>query len=287
MRPLAEALAAAEQADIVCLATPAEASAELAPKILALGKRVVDLSGAFRLPDPAQFRAVYGFEHPAPALAREAHYGLRQLPGAAGGKPIEEARLVANPGCYATSAILPLAALLESGLIEDSPIFIDGKSGITGAGRKLAEKFLFTEVAENLSAYRVLSHQHEPEMELALSRLANRPIEVHFVPHLIPIRRGILTTIYGRTKAGVTQEALTEALRAFYADHASPFEGPVVRTMSADEVQTQAVWGTPACHMGVRVDTTRGRFAAVSAIDNLMKGAASQALENVLAMLSA
>jgi N-acetyl-gamma-glutamyl-phosphate reductase len=287
VRPQADALPACRDADVGVLATPAEASAELAPAILAAGRRVLDLSGAFRLASPDVFRAYYRFEHPEPALLAEAHYGLPQVPAAAGSAPaIDRARIVANPGCYATAAILPLAPLLAAGLVEPRGIFVDGKSGVTGAGRKVAENLLFTEVSENLSPYRVGDHQHTPEIELALSRAANADVSVIFAPHLVPLRRGLLSTCFGRlTQAGAVAD-LHAALERAYAAAPSPFADPVVEVVAPDQVTVQDVHRRPTARVGARADGARGLFVAIGALDNLLKGAASQAIENLLAMVT-
>lgn len=280
VRPQSDAAGAGEEAEVVALATPAEVSAELAPRLLAKGARVLDLSGAFRLPDPAVFRAYYRFEHPEPALLGEAHYGLPQLPKAAGDAPaIREARLIANPGCYATAAILALAPLATARLLDDGPVFVDGKSGVTGAGRKLAERYLFTEVAENVSLYRVVDHQHVPEIELALERVSGKRLIVTFAPHLLPIRRGLITTCFGRLAAGVDPAAVAGAHEAAFAGAA-----PIVRVTPIDELSVQAVAYTAEAHVGAKVDARGGVVVAACAIDNLLKGAASQAWENLRRM---
>ncbi|MBL9021177.1 MAG: N-acetyl-gamma-glutamyl-phosphate reductase [Myxococcales bacterium] len=286
VRPQADALAAAREADVVVLATPAEASADLAPKILGLGRRVLDLSGAFRLTSPDVFREYYRFEHPEPALLAEAHYGLPQLPAAAGDAPrLREARLVANPGCYATAAILPLAPLVAEGLAEPDALFVDGKSGVTGAGRKVAENLLFTEVSENLSPYRVANHQHTPEIELALSRVAKHDVSVTFAPHLAPLRRGLIATTFGRLTERGRSADLDGALRRAYAQASSPFPDPVVEVVAPEEVTVKDVWGRPTARVGARGDSRRGSFVAIGSLDNLLKGAASQAMENLLGMV--
>lgn len=279
-------------AKVALLATPAEASAELAPKLLARGVRVLDLSGAFRLADPSVFRAYYGFDHPAPELLAEAHFGLPQAPRAAGeGRSIRDARLVSNPGCYATAAMLPLATLLDAesadgrgALVEASPIFVDGKSGVTGAGRKVAEKYLYTEVAENVSPYRVANHQHTPEIEQALGRIAGERVAVTFAAHLLPVKRGLIATSYGRMKPGVRGADLEARLASYFAGRSSPL-GEIVRVRTPDEVTIASVANTVRATVAVRGDDARGTFVALAAIDNLLKGAASQALENLLEML--
>ncbi|MBK6519492.1 MAG: N-acetyl-gamma-glutamyl-phosphate reductase [Polyangiaceae bacterium] len=280
VRPQADADRAAEEAEIIALATPAEVSAELAPRLLAKGARVIDLSGAFRLPDTSVFLEYYRFEHPEPALLAEAHYGLPQLPKTAGEAPaIEQARIVANPGCYATAAILALAPLASAGALDGGPVFVDGKSGVTGAGRKLAERYLFTEVAENVSLYRVVDHQHVPEIELALRRVSGVDVRVTFAPHLLPIRRGLITTCFGRLGPSVDPEAVEGAVRSAYAA-SSPF----VRVVPIDTIDVHAVTHTPEAHVGVKVDRRGRSVVSACALDNLMKGAASQAWENIRRM---
>lgn len=286
VRPQADAIAAGREADVVVLATPAEASAELAPKLLGLGRRVLDLSGAFRLTSPEVFREYYRFEHPEPALLAEAHYGLPQVPAASGAAPsLAAARLVANPGCYATAAILPLAPLLAEGLADPSAVFVDGKSGVTGAGRKVAENLLFTEVSENLSPYRVGNHQHTPEIELALSRVAKHDVHVTFVPHLAPLRRGLISTTFGRLLDAGRASEVEAALRRAYGGASSPFADPVVEVVTPEEVTVKDVWGRPTARVGARADARRKSFVAIGALDNLLKGAASQAVENLVGML--
>ncbi len=284
--PQAQAEHAAAIAQIVALATPAEVSAELAPKLVAQGARVIDLSGAFRLPDLDVFREVYRFEHPAPALVREAHYGIPQLPAAAGSEaaPIERARIVANPGCYATAAILAIAPLLRAGLADDGPIFVDGKSGVTGAGRKLADRYLFTEVAENISLYRVVDHQHVPEMEQALRRASGRArVSITFAPHLMPIRRGLITTCFAR----LAEPAIEDAGARVQAAYREAYGGdPRIGVVPIEDVSVHAVASTPRAVVGAKADPRAGSVVAACAIDNLMKGAATQAHENIRRMLS-
>lgn len=266
--------------DVVLLATPAEVSASLAADFIARGHRVVDLSGAFRLRDRAVFRAAYAFEAPDDALLAEAVYGMPQVKAAWGVTvALREARLVANPGCYATAAILPLAALLDGALIEPEPIFCDGKSGVTGAGRKVAEKYLFTEVAENCSPYRVGDHQHTPEIEQALSRVARRDVRVTFTPHLLPLKRGLIVTSSGRIAPKTTQGAADAALASYFAAARD-----VVEITPCEDVTIASVANTPKARIGVHVDEARKTFVAICAIDNLLKGAASQAIENLAAI---
>jgi N-acetyl-gamma-glutamyl-phosphate reductase len=273
--PLADlaylSLADAEKADaeVIFLATPAEVSAELAPKLLARGARVVDLSGAFRLADPAAYPAWYGFAHPAPALLAEARYGLPELAREA----LRGARLITNPGCYATAIALALAPLLRSGLVRAEGLSVTGLSGVSGAGRKAAEDYSFVEVADDLRAYRVGKHQHVPEIEQTVARYAGACGPISFTPILVPIRRGILATATLPLAGRATAADLAAALQAAYA--AEPF----VRPLAPDRVNVKDVVHTNRCHVGVALDARAGVAVAVSAIDNLVKGAAGQAVQ--------
>jgi N-acetyl-gamma-glutamyl-phosphate reductase len=278
--PMSDVHRATETADIVLLATPAEASAELAPALLDRGKRVVDLSGAFRLIKPSEYPAWYSFEHPAPKLLAEACYGLPEVARSNGDAPTaRDARLIANPGCYATAAILAVSPLLDAGLIETNGIYLDGKSGVSGAGRKVEERLLFTEVDENLSAYRVGNHQHTPEIELVLSRVAKREVQVTFVPHLLPVRRGLLVTAFARLASSADPSAAAEVFKSYYRGRREVEVTEVERVTIA-----RVAWSTHAS-VGVRVDARTRSVVAIAALDNLLKGAASQALQNVRAML--
>jgi len=266
-RPLAEGSDA--EAEIVFLATPAEVSAELAPKLLARGARVIDLSGAFRLEDPALYPQWYGFAHPAPALLAEARYGLPELARA----KLPGARLVTNPGCYATAIALAVAPLVKAGLGLEGGIAVTGMSGVSGAGRKASEDYSFCEVQDDLRAYRIGRHQHVPEIEQTVARYAGACGPISFTPILTPIRRGILATITIRTPKGAAAADLAEAMGAAY--RAEPF----VRVLPPDKVMVKDVVHTNRCHLGVAVDARAGVVVAVSAIDNLVKGAAGQAIQ--------
>lgn len=270
----------ARGATIVALATPAEASLELAPRLLEAGCRVVDLSGAFRLTDAAAYPRWYGFEHPRPDLLRGARYGLPQLPRTAGeGPAYASAAMIANPGCYATAAILALGPLLAAGLVAPR-VFVDGKSGVTGAGRKVAERYLFTEVESSVAPYRIIDHQHVPEMEQALSRVAGDEVQVTFAPHLLPLSRGLLATTFGALRKGADEAAIPAALAAAYDG------SELVRVRAPEEATIAAVARTARAVVGARASRQRGSFVSICAIDNLLKGAASQALENMEAMIT-
>jgi N-acetyl-gamma-glutamyl-phosphate reductase len=271
-RPLAEGERA--DAEIAFLATPAEVSAELAPKLLARGTRVVDLSGAFRLEDPAAYPAWYGFSHPAPALLAEARYGLPELAR----EKLGGARLVTNPGCYATSIALALAPLVKAGLGLRGGIAVTGLSGVSGAGRKASEDYSFVEVADDLRAYRLGKHQHVPEIEQTVARYAGACGPISFTPVLVPIRRGILATATVRVE-GAPPAGLEEALRRAYEKE------PFVRVLPPDRVMVKDVVHTNRCHLGMTFDRRAGVVVAVSAIDNLVKGAAGQAIQAMNAAL--
>jgi N-acetyl-gamma-glutamyl-phosphate reductase len=251
-------------AELVFLCTPAEASAKLAPELGRIGRRVVDFSGAFRLVDPLAYPRWYGFEHPAPAALGSAHYGLPELFG----PPPAAGRLVANPGCYPTATLLALAPLVRAGLVETTGIVVDAKSGVTGAGRQAKEDYSFVEVNEDLRAYKVLTHQHTPEIlrGLGLER------GVTFTPHLLPTSRGLLSTCYARPRAGTTTARAVECLRDTYAGSA------FVEVGAPEEAALRAVVGTNRARVGVVA--TDEVVVAIGAIDNLLKGAAGQAVQN-------
>jgi len=257
----------ASACDLVILATSAQVSMGLLPPLAEAGKAVVDLSGAFRL-EAGAYPRWYGFEHTAPKWLERAHYGLPEVFGAP-----PRGGLVANPGCYPTAALLPLWPLVREGLVETTGIVVDAKSGVTGAGRQAAEAYSFTEVGEDLRAYKVFSHQHAPEIVRALSRGASREVKLTFTAHLLPLKRGLLATCYARPRPGANAARVAECLADAY--RASAF----VRAMPPDQVMLKRVAGTNACHVGANAD--EDVVLAVGAIDNLVKGAAGQAIQNV------
>lgn len=233
--------------------------------------RVVDLSADFRLSDPESYAKWYGHAHQALDLQRIAVYGLTEHAR----EDVAGARLVANPGCYPTSASLPLVPLLKAGLIETTGIIIDAKSGVTGAGRSARQANLFTEVNEGIHAYGIASHRHTPEIEQTLSCAAGSNVQVTFTPHLMPMNRGILSTIYVQLK-GSDANALHAALTTAYAGEAFVKVLPMGAAPS-----THMVRGTNDCFIGVFADRIAGRAILVSAIDNLVKGASGQAIQNM------
>lgn len=233
--------------------------------------KVIDLSADFRLTDPALYAEWYGKPHQAEALQKEAVYGLTELAREA----IAKARLVACPGCYPTSALLPLVPLLEAGLIDAENIVIDSKSGVTGAGRAPREEGLYGEVAEGMHAYGVGRHRHAPEIEQALGLAAGGRVMVSFTPHLVPMNRGILSTIYVRLGKNADADDLRGALQQRYG------EETFVQVV-ADGVlpSTRHVRGSNQCRIGVFSDRQPDRAILVSALDNLVKGASGQAVQN-------
>ncbi len=234
--------------------------------------KVVDLSADFRLADPAAYEVWYGHAHRAPELQREAVYGLTEIKREA----LRGARLCANPGCYPTSAQLALVPLLEAGLISAEDIVIDAKSGVSGAGRAAKEASLFAEVSEGIHAYGVANHRHAPEIEQGLGEAAGRPVAVTFTPHLVPMNRGILATIYVRLAGGESATELRRALAERYEDE------PFVQVLPLGAVPaTRHVRGSNHCLIGVVGDRVPGRAILVSVIDNLVKGASGQAVQNM------
>jgi N-acetyl-gamma-glutamyl-phosphate reductase len=238
--------------------------------------KIVDLSADFRLADVATYAEWYGHAHRAPELQREAVYGLTEIER----EGIRQARLVAVPGCYPTAAQLPLIPLLRARLIDPGDIIIDAKSGVSGAGRAAREGSLFCEVAEGIHAYGVAGHRHAPEIEQGLSAAAGQKLVVNFTPHLMPMNRGILSTIYVRLTAGATLGDLRAVLEGAYRNE------PFVRVLPEGSLPaTRHVQGTNLCLIGLSRDRVANRAILVSVIDNLVKGASGQAIQDMNAML--
>jgi N-acetyl-gamma-glutamyl-phosphate reductase len=258
----------------VFLATPPEVSMELAPSMLDAGVRVVDLSGAFRLRTPENYQKWYGAPHTQPALLAEAAYGLPEFCR----DRIASARLVSNPGCYPTAANLAIRPLLDAGVVNRAAgIICDAKSGTSGAGRKPSLKTSFCEVTENLSAYSILKHRHVPEV-LLTSGLEEQ--EFSFTAQLLPVDRGILETIYFRAAGIESAEQLISIYQQRYANE------PFIRLYNpGHQPDLRGIARTNFCDIGVTLDGKTGRAVVVSAIDNLVKGAAGQALQNMNLML--
>ncbi len=268
---LPDAADLAEECDVVFLAVPHKTAMEIAAELLEAGVKVVDLSADFRINDKATYEEWYQVEHTRADLLGEAVYGLPELYL----DKIMGARLIANPGCYPTSSILGLAPALSAGLVETDNIVIDAKSGASGAGRGAKVGNLFCEVADSFRAYGLPSHRHTPEIEQEISKLAGTGITVSFNTHLLPIDRGILSTIYTRLKGETDLDAVHKLYTDFYADK------PLVRVLPKGQLpETRFVRGTVFCDIGLVVDPRTNRLIILSAIDNLCRGASGQALMN-------
>lgn len=266
----------ADRADFFFTAVPHKTAMDIVPHLLAKGKKVVDLSADYRLRDVAVYESWYQ-AHSSADLLHEAIYGLPELYR----DEIAQARLVANPGCYPTSVTLGLAPLLRQHLIDPSTLIIDSKSGTSGAGRAASVGTLFCEVADGFRAYKVGgTHRHIPEIEQELTALAGKPVTISFTPHLLPISRGILSTIYA-TLHGDTAAADLQALYEQTYEKA-----PFVRVCPAGTLPaTQHVRGSNCCDIGITVDSRTGRVIVLAAIDNIVKGASGQAVQNMNLML--
>jgi N-acetyl-gamma-glutamyl-phosphate reductase len=269
--PAVEELTAAGQA--VFTAVPHQEAMEIVAGLQGKKElRIIDLSADFRLRQAAVYQEWYG-PHRAPELLAEAVYGLPELYFSR----IQKARLIGNPGCYPTSVILGLAPLLQAGVIEADGIVIDSKSGVSGAGRSLTLGSLYCEVDEGFKAYKVGGeHRHIPEIEQELSLLAGRPLQVTFTPHLVPMSRGILSTMVLQPVKELTWKDLRDLYEDFYS------EAPFVRLVGEKDLpNTLRVRGSNYCELGWRLDRRTGRLIVLSAIDNLVKGAAGQAVQNL------
>ncbi len=256
--------------DVLFLALPHGQSFEIVEKALAQGVKVIDIGSDYRLKAVKDFEKWYGVGHLLADVLPQAVYGLPELYR----DKIRGASLVANPGCYPTAGTLAAAPLFKQGLIDSSSLIIDAKSGVSGAGRSASIPSLFCECNESIKAYGVASHRHTPEIEQTLSDQAGEPVTITFTPHLVPMNRGILATCYAKLKDPVSQAELYQAFRSFYQDE------PFVRVVDALP-ETRYVTGSNLCDIALRVDQRTGRVIVVSAIDNLVKGAAGQAVQNM------
>lgn len=256
--------------DVVFLALPSGESMALAPGILKNAARVIDLSGDFRLKSVDLYREFYGRQHTAPDLLKEAVYGLPEL----NKELIATARLVSNPGCYPTSALLALLPALHHRLVDPGTIVINSLSGVSGAGRSSSLALSFTEVNENARAYRVGTHQHIPEIESVLAAATGQDLRLTFTPHLIPISRGIFTTITAQLEASGSRADLFEIYGTYYKG------APYVRLVDGVP-EIKNVTQTNFCDIGLTVEERTGRLLLFSALDNMVKGAAGQAVQNM------
>ena len=261
--------------DVVFCALPHGVTQGVAAGIFAdeANTKIIDLSPDFRLTDLGAYADTYGRSHGAPDLQQGAVYGLTELAR----DQIRGARLIANPGCYPTVALLPLVPLVSAGQIDPHDIIIDAKSGASGAGRGLKERMLAAEVGEGISAYGIASHRHSPEIDQVLSAAAGVSVAANFTPHLIPMNRGILATIYVRLAPAASAADLRATLSRQYADE--PFVG--ISAESEQPPATRHVRGSNRCLIGVFADRVKGRAIIVAVLDNLVKGASGQAIQNM------
>jgi N-acetyl-gamma-glutamyl-phosphate reductase len=266
----------AAASDIVFAAKKGSETFALVPGLLKGGAKVIDIGGEFRFKDPAVYEQWYKEPHQCKDLLAQAVYGAPELFK----EEIRTAKLVGNPGCYVTSVNLLMAPLVASGLIELENISVDAYSGLSGAGRQYSAKSsnLFVDIDGNMRAYKVGAHQHTPEIEQTLSRVAGKSVQITFVPHLVPLDRGILTTVFARPKPGLTTEKALAAMRDFYPAKKAPF----VRVLdNVEDVAISNVVRSNYCDLSLKVIERTNQLVATSTLDNLVKGAAGQALQNM------
>jgi N-acetyl-gamma-glutamyl-phosphate reductase len=264
--------ALAEAVDVIFTATPQGLCASLVNETILSKVKIIDLSADFRIKDVKVYEEWYGIEHKSPSYIEEAVYGLCEI----NREDIKKARLIANPGCYTTCSILTIYPLVKEGLIDPDTIIIDAKSGTSGAGRSAKTANLYCEVNENIKAYGVATHRHTPEIEEQLGYAAGHPIMINFTPHLVPMNRGILATAYASLKPGVTDEDIRAAYEKYYADE------KFIRILKPGTCpETRWVEGSNYVDINYKVDPRTHRVIMMGAIDNLVKGAAGQAVQNM------
>ena len=260
------------ECDVAFTALPHGASKEVIPEIIKRGVKVIDLSGDFRYDDVSVYEKWYGQKHSSPELLKESVYGMPELYR----DKIKNARLIGNPGCYTTCSILGTVPLLKSGVGNSENIIVDAKSGVTGAGRGLSQQVHFCECTENMKAYKVATHRHTSEIEQELSHAVGRDVMISFTPHLIPVKRGILATIYVNLNKKCTTGELTQLYKEFYKNEF------FVRVKDAGALpETKHVAGSNFVDIGIVADERLQRAVVVSALDNIFKGAAGQAVQNM------
>ncbi len=264
------------RAEIVISCLPERVGAPILADLVQAGIKAIDVSADFRLKDPAAYRQTYGADHPAPAMLKEAVYGLSEFHR----RELREARIVANPGCYPTGALLGLLPLIKRDLIDPASIVIDAKSGTTGARRQASIEQLFAEVNENFRAYKIGNHRHTPEMEQEIGATLGREVAVMFVPHLLPVTRGILSSIFMRPRSGTTEQDVRDAFEASFA------KSRFIRLLKPGELpELRNVRATNFCEIAVVLERRSQTLCVITAIDNLGKGAAGQAVQNLNLML--
>jgi N-acetyl-gamma-glutamyl-phosphate reductase len=262
----------AKQADVVFLALPHGVAAEYAVPLLDTGCVVIDLSADFRLKSAAIYKEFYAHDHPAPDLLKKSVYGLPEIYR----EQIKKSLLIASPGCYPTSILLPVIPLLKSGLVKPTGIIADSLSGVSGAGRKAEVDYLFCECNESVRPYGVPKHRHLSEIEEQLSLAAKTQVVIQFTPHLIPVNRGILTTLYLEPAGKLTEEKISACYKNFYGDE------PFIRLLEGKSLpDTKNVQGTNVIEIAWRLDPRTGRLIVMSAEDNLVKGASGQAVQSM------
>ncbi|WP_374055496.1 N-acetyl-gamma-glutamyl-phosphate reductase [Rossellomorea sp. FM04394] len=265
-----------KQLDFVFLAVPSGVSKELSQKLLGEKAKVIDLSGDLRLKNPQEYEDWYKGESASSDVLKKAVYGLTEC----NRQSIQEAELIANPGCFPTATLLGLAPLFHHELVEPHSIIIDAKTGLSGAGRKATQSSHFSETQENLRIYKVHQHQHTPEIEQQLKEWNSEAGPITFTTHLIPMTRGIMATMYTELKSTYTTEQLHNIYQDYYEKH------PFIRIRPIGQFPgTKEVFGTNFCDIGIKVDSRTNRLTIVSVIDNLLKGAAGQAVQNMNVML--
>ena len=264
------------KADFMFSALPHKEAMRIVPALLETSAKIVDLSADFRLQDPALYEKWYQ-KHTAPELLQDAVYGLSELYR----EKIKNAQLVANPGCYPTAVLLSLIPVIKNGIIDINSIIVDAKSGISGAGRSVALSSLYAEVNEGVKAYKVTAHQHTPEMEQELGKIAKKEVQISFTPHLIPMNRGILATVYATLSQKISEDEIVDIYRQFYEKDLFVNICPRGNFPSTNQVK-----GSNYCAIGVAIDEVTNRLIVVSVIDNLIKGGAGQAMQNMNIMAS-
>ncbi|TBL73024.1 N-acetyl-gamma-glutamyl-phosphate reductase [Paenibacillus thalictri] len=266
----------ADKADVVFLATPHGVSTEIAPKMLDAGLKVIDVSGDFRLKSAETHERWYKRKQADAAYVDKAVYGLAEVFG----DDVPGAQFISNPGCYPTVTSLGLVPIVKAGWIDTNSIIVDAKSGVSGAGRGLGMTTHYSEVNENFFAYKVNKHQHTPEIEQTLSRVAGKDVVMTFTTHLVPMTRGILSTIYVRPIVQRSEDEIRELYRQYYEGR------PFVRIREQGKYPaTKEVWGSNYCDIGFSLDERTGLLTIISVIDNLVKGAAGQAVQNLNLMM--
>ncbi|WP_028551019.1 N-acetyl-gamma-glutamyl-phosphate reductase [Paenibacillus sp. UNC451MF] len=265
-----------QKADVVFLATPHGVAAELAPKLVDAGLKVIDISGDFRLKSGEVYEKWYKHKPADPAYVDKAVYGLSEVFD----DEVRDASFISNPGCFPTATLLGLVPLVNKGWADLSSIIVDAKSGVSGAGRGLSLTSHYSEINENFLAYKVNKHQHTPEIEQILSRVASEEVVVSFTTHLVPMTRGILSTMYVKLNGNHSEDEIIEMYRQYYEGRR------FVRIRQKGKwPATKEVWGSNYCDIGFSLDERTGRLTIISVIDNVVKGAAGQAVQNLNLMM--